>query len=41
MVSDMEGTVKYIRKLSNENLQVIHMEDNPFNYQGQAERDYK
>ena len=23
------------------NLQVINMEDNPFNYQGQAERDYK
>ena len=41
MVTDMEKTVKYIRKLGNENLQVINMEDNPFNYTGQAERDYK
>ena len=41
LVSDMEGTIKYIRKLNNSNLQVINMEDNPYNYQGQAERDYK
>ena len=35
----MESTVKYIRRLSNENLQVINMEDNPFSFQGQADRD--
>ena len=34
LVTDMERTVKYIRKLGNENLQVINMEDNPYNYQG-------
>jgi len=40
VVEDLDNTTKYLRKLKN-NLQVLNMEDNPFSYQGQSDRDYK
>ena len=33
LVTNLDETTKYFRKLNN-NLQVLNMEDNPYNYQG-------
>ena len=33
LVTNLDETTKYFRNLNN-NLQVLNMEDNPFNYQG-------
>ena len=40
LVTNLDDTTKYFRKLKN-NLQVLNMEDNPYNYAGQTDRDYK
>lgn len=41
LVRDYQSAVEYLKKLGNEKLQVLNMEDNPYEYTSTSDRDYK